>query len=108
MKVAAVTGANSGMGRSVALVLANSGMHVVMLCRNEKRGKEALSYIEQHKKNGSVELQLCDLGSLSSVKQAAKALKKRSTLQLMCLLIMLALSILSARKQKMVLKCKLV
>ncbi|AIC95791.1 SDR family oxidoreductase [Shouchella lehensis] len=84
MKVAAVTGANSGMGKSVALVLANSGMHVVMLCRNEKRGKEALSYIEQHKKNGSVELQLCDLGSLSSVKQAAEALKqKHSTIDVL-------------------------
>ncbi|MFS0787909.1 SDR family oxidoreductase [Shouchella sp. 1P09AA] len=77
MKIAAVTGANSGMGQSISLVLANSGMHVILLCRNEKRGKEALANIEKQKKNGSVELQLCDLGSLASVKQAAKAIQAR-------------------------------
>ncbi len=71
MKVAVITGANTGMGFSTALVLANSGMHVIMLCRNEQRGKQALSDLESRKKNGSAELVICDLGSLESIRYAA-------------------------------------
>lgn len=41
-KVAIVTGANSGMGLATSVAIANQDIHVIMLCRNEERGKEAL------------------------------------------------------------------
>lgn len=77
MKVAVITGANTGMGFSTALVLANSGMHVLMLCRNEQRGKQALSELNDQKKRGSAELIICDLGSLASIRQAASEIKSK-------------------------------
>lgn len=42
MKTAIVTGANSGMGLATAVDLARKGIHVVMACRNEEKGKDAL------------------------------------------------------------------
>lgn len=41
-KVAIVTGANSGMGMATVEALSDEGARVIMLCRSEKRGKEAL------------------------------------------------------------------
>ena len=40
-KTAIVTGADSGMGMATAKALLDEGATVVMLCRSEKRGKEA-------------------------------------------------------------------
>ena len=38
---AIVTGANSGMGKATVAALADKGYEVVMLCRDEKRGRRA-------------------------------------------------------------------
>lgn len=71
-KVAIVTGANSGMGLTTSVALANQNIHVIMLCRSEERGKEALKTARQQLKNGSVELQLCDLASFEDIRSYAK------------------------------------
>ena len=41
-KVAIVTGANSGMGMATVEALSDKGATVIMLCRSEERGKEAI------------------------------------------------------------------
>ena len=46
-KTAIVTGANSGMGMATARALLDEGATVIMLCRNEKRGKEAYQKLLQ-------------------------------------------------------------
>ncbi|GLE09028.1 hypothetical protein PINS_up020573 [Pythium insidiosum] len=46
-KLAVVTGANSGIGFETALELARHGAHVVLACRNEARGREAVDKIRQ-------------------------------------------------------------
>ncbi|MEY8749183.1 SDR family oxidoreductase [Alkalicoccobacillus gibsonii] len=71
-KVAIVTGANSGMGLATSVAIANQDIHVIMLCRNEERGKEALKKAEQQLTKGSVELQLCDLASFENIRSYAK------------------------------------
>ncbi|MDQ0207822.1 SDR family oxidoreductase [Alkalicoccobacillus murimartini] len=71
-KVAIVTGANSGMGLATSVDIANTGVHVIMLCRNEQRGKEAVEKAEKQLTNGSVELQLCDLASLEDIRSYAE------------------------------------
>jgi NAD(P)-dependent dehydrogenase (short-subunit alcohol dehydrogenase family) len=65
--IALVTGANSGIGKAAATALARQGIRVVMLCRNKQRGEEALSDIKRQSGSGSVELMLCDLGSIESI-----------------------------------------
>jgi NAD(P)-dependent dehydrogenase (short-subunit alcohol dehydrogenase family) len=40
-----VTGANSGLGKAACIELARMGCHVIMLCRDKRRGAEALGEI---------------------------------------------------------------
>lgn len=65
-KLALVTGANSGMGMATAAALADMGATVVMLCRNEKRGKEAFHTLSE-KSDRKLDLMYCDLGDFSSI-----------------------------------------
>lgn len=75
-KIAIVTGANSGMGMATAAALADMGAVVVMLCRNEKRGREALGKLSE-KSDRNLDLMLCDLGDLSSIKVFADAFRAK-------------------------------
>ncbi|MEW9502943.1 SDR family oxidoreductase [Jeotgalibacillus marinus] len=77
MKIALVTGANSGMGLVTAVELAKQGMHVVMLCRDPRRGKVA--WISAKEQSGSQEITLmnADLGSMESIRAFAAAFKEK-------------------------------
>lgn len=70
-KTAIVTGANSGIGFEAAKALAEHGARVILACRSEKRGTEALQAIEAESPKGSVELRLLDLSDLDSVRAFA-------------------------------------
>jgi len=76
-KVCIVTGANSGLGKETALELAELGATVVMMCRNEERGKEAQKEIIEATGNKEVELIICDLASFESTRNAAAEFKKK-------------------------------
>jgi NAD(P)-dependent dehydrogenase (short-subunit alcohol dehydrogenase family) len=67
-KVAIVTGANSGLGFASAKALAEKGATVVLACRSEERGQEALRQMAASASTEPVFLQL-DLSDLASVKQ---------------------------------------
>lgn len=75
--IAMVTGANSGMGLATSIGLARAGLHVVMVCRSETRGKEALAKVLENAGNGSAELMLCDLGSLADIRRFAAEFNAR-------------------------------
>lgn len=66
-KTAVVTGANSGMGMATAKALSDEGALVILLCRSEKRGKEALKILSEDNKR-KLRLMLCDLGNYDSIK----------------------------------------
>ncbi|HYV48993.1 MAG TPA: SDR family NAD(P)-dependent oxidoreductase [Myxococcaceae bacterium] len=70
-KTIAVTGANSGVGKAVAEELARGGERVLMVCRDEQRGREALQEIQSRTGSNALELFLGDLSSLDSVRAAA-------------------------------------
>lgn len=76
-KVIAVTGANSGMGKAASAELAKRGATVIMLCRCKNRGEEALNEVRAISGNDSVELMICDLGSLSSIKEFCSDFKSK-------------------------------
>lgn len=73
-KIAIVTGANSGMGKATSAALADMGAKVIMLCRNEQRGKQA--YNELKKEGRDIDLILCDLGSYASIYTFVDQIKK--------------------------------
>ena len=73
-KTAIVTGANSGMGMATAHALLNEGATVVMLCRSEKRGKEAYKKLLSDG-NSRTYLILADLGDYESIRQFVQQFK---------------------------------
>lgn len=70
-KVAVVTGANSGIGRSAARELARYGARVILACRNEKKAKVARDGIVAAAPGADVEVMPLDLADLASVRQFA-------------------------------------
>ncbi len=75
-KTAIVTGANSGMGMATARALLDEGATVIMLCRSEKRGKEAYEKLMEDG-NGRTYLILADLGDYESIRNFTKQVKER-------------------------------
>lgn len=70
-KVAVVTGANTGLGFETALALYEMGAKVIVACRSEKRGLDAIKRIEAAGDGGDAVYQHLDLASLNSVKEFA-------------------------------------
>lgn len=75
-KVVIVTGANAGMGKAICLELAQKGYEVIMACRNQSRGQEALNEIKDAVIDAKVHLYICDLSSLVSIKMFAQQVLK--------------------------------
>lgn len=74
-KTAIVTGANSGMGMATVRALSDMGAKVIMLCRSEKRGTEALEKLSSEKYR-DLELILCDLGNYDSIRAFANIVRR--------------------------------
>jgi len=73
-KTAIVTGANSGIGKETARVLALRNCHVILGCRTLEKGNEAKAEIVQSigsQKADLIEVALIDLSSLQSVRDSA-------------------------------------
>jgi NAD(P)-dependent dehydrogenase (short-subunit alcohol dehydrogenase family) len=76
-KVFVVTGATSGIGKALASGLAQTGETIVLVAREAGRGSAALQDITQETKNRNIDMQLCDLSIMSSVRNLAEILKSR-------------------------------
>src|SRR5713226_973120 len=70
-RVFLVTGANSGIGKAIALGLAQLGGTVVMACRNATRGDAARQEIIRESGNSRVFLEIVDLASEASTRSLA-------------------------------------
>ncbi|MDQ1374071.1 MAG: hypothetical protein QOJ09_1409 [Actinomycetota bacterium] len=70
-RVALITGANSGLGFQTARALAGSGAVVVLACRNQTKGAEALARVTAEHPRATIELLELDLADLGSVRKAA-------------------------------------
>jgi NAD(P)-dependent dehydrogenase (short-subunit alcohol dehydrogenase family) len=76
-KVFVVTGATSGIGKALALDLAKKSETIVIVARDADRGSAVLKEIVLTTQNPNIDLQLCDLSILSSVRNLAEILKSR-------------------------------
>ncbi len=75
-KTCIITGATSGIGKASAEQLALMGAHVVMVCRNQKKGDRAKAEVEAKSGIKSLELMRADLSSLASVRAFAEEFLK--------------------------------
>ncbi|MFE2242614.1 oxidoreductase [Streptomyces virginiae] len=71
-RLVVVTGANSGIGYVTARELARRGAHVVLACRSQERGREALERLRAEAPGARAELRLLDLADLTSVRRFAE------------------------------------
>uniref|UniRef100_A0A8B9KAY5 Zgc:64106 n=1 Tax=Astyanax mexicanus TaxID=7994 RepID=A0A8B9KAY5_ASTMX len=83
-KTAIVTGANTGIGKFIALDLARRGARVILACRSKDRGTGALNEIRKLSGNQDVHLRLVDTSSLESVRKfAAQILEEEKELHIL-------------------------
>jgi NAD(P)-dependent dehydrogenase (short-subunit alcohol dehydrogenase family) len=76
-KVAMVTGANSGMGKEIALGLAKMGATLVMVSRDPGRGEAARADVQAKTGNRDVELMVADLSSQQSIRHLVREFEAR-------------------------------
>lgn len=80
-KIVLITGANTGIGFHVAKALGQAGATVILACRNEAKGLEAVQKLtklvkEKNTAEGTFELRLVDLTSLKDVERFATEFNK--------------------------------
>jgi retinol dehydrogenase-13 len=76
-KVYMVTGVTSGLGKAIALQLARTGETVIMVARDADRGAQVVKEISSATQNANLDLQLCDLANLSSVRNLGTIIHNR-------------------------------
>lgn len=76
-KICLVTGANSGIGKEIAIGLAKSGAHVILVCRDLKKGQAALEEIKITSGSKSIDLLIADLSSQIEIRSLAKTIYER-------------------------------
>ena len=70
-RVAVVTGANSGLGYATARGLALRGARILLACRSERRGADALARLRSEVPGALAEVRPLDLADLASVRSFA-------------------------------------
>ncbi len=73
-RTAIVTGSNTGLGLEIAKALARRGAKVVVACRSQEKGREAVDQITAVASGSEPILQGLDLASLESIESAAEAM----------------------------------
>jgi len=76
-KTCLVTGANSGIGKETALGLARMGARVVLVCRNQQKGEQALADIRDAAGSSHLDLLVADMSSFGSVRALAGQVRQR-------------------------------
>ncbi len=77
--LAVITGTTHGIGRVTAQELARSGLRVLMLCRNPRAAEAVAGEIRTALPGARVDWIYCDLGLLTSVREAAQAIRARDS-----------------------------
>jgi NAD(P)-dependent dehydrogenase (short-subunit alcohol dehydrogenase family) len=72
-RLAVVTGANSGLGKSIARELGRAGATVVIAVRNTDKGEQAVADIRREVASAELSVQRLDLADLASVRSFAQA-----------------------------------
>jgi len=68
-KTCIVTGANCGIGKSVAIELAKRNSHVILACRDLNKAKQVALEVQNCSKNSKVSVYQLDLASFASIRE---------------------------------------
>ncbi len=82
-KTVFITGANTGLGYETAKVLAGQNARVIIGCRSEDKGRQARENILAEHSEADVAIVQIDLGSLKSIKRAAKDVAQEPQLDIL-------------------------
>lgn len=82
-KTVFITGANTGLGYEAAKVLADKNARVIMGCRSEEKGLRAKEKILAAHSEADIDIVQIDLGSLKSIKRAAKKVAQEPQLDVL-------------------------
>jgi NAD(P)-dependent dehydrogenase (short-subunit alcohol dehydrogenase family) len=74
-RLAVVTGANSGLGKSIARELARAGATMTIAVRNTDKGEQAAADIRREVASADLSVQRLDLADLASVREFAQSLR---------------------------------
>ena len=75
MKIALITGANSGLGYASTQALLNEGYYIYMACRSKEKAQEAINSFDLEFRD-KVEYVHCDLSSFDSIRACADHILK--------------------------------
>uniref|UniRef100_A0A668AN79 Dehydrogenase/reductase (SDR family) member 12 n=1 Tax=Myripristis murdjan TaxID=586833 RepID=A0A668AN79_9TELE len=78
-----ITGANSGIGKSTALEIANRGGTVHMVCRNQGRAEAARDEIIEQSKNQNVHVHIVDMSSAKQVWEFAQNFSQNNSVNVL-------------------------
>ena len=76
-QICLITGATDGVGRETASELAGKGFTVVLVARNAAKAERVAREIAQSTGSADVDYILCDLGSLTQVRQLAETFSRK-------------------------------
>ncbi|MHA1994409.1 MAG: SDR family oxidoreductase [Candidatus Hodarchaeales archaeon] len=76
-KICMITGANSGIGKITALELGKLGSHIIMVCRDQEKGRIAQKELMEETGNPDIDLYLADLASQSSIKSFVRKFQEK-------------------------------
>lgn len=76
-RVIVITGANTGIGKETARILASENTTLILACRSVTKAQQAAKDILAQKTNARIECIEMDLSSLTSVRKAALQLKQK-------------------------------
>ncbi len=83
-KTCMITGANAGIGKAAAIQIAQQGVHVILACRNRKKGEAALEEVRAKAGSDAVELMIVDMSRQASIHEVADAfLRRHDTLDIL-------------------------
>ena len=75
-KTVLITGANAGIGLTTSVGLAKLGARVLMVSRDEGRGRKAQTLVKEKSGNGNVHLLLAELSDQDSIRKLARVVKE--------------------------------
>lgn len=76
MKISLVTGASTGIGRTIAIELAKTGMYTILVARRKEKLDETLKLVQEVGGKGKVFT--CDLADINSINNLISEIKKET------------------------------